>query len=161
MKVIDAFIWSGSAREYDLLELRARTLGEAVDAQVAIRATLSHQGEPAPWDGMPEWPDGTPMVKWQCLTEVTSIPDGSRGGVYSPHAFHIEAQHRNAAVFAVHSLKGWRGSGIGGDPDDVVLVSDLDEIPDPATLERIVEGVELCGEVSVPMRMHGFALDYL
>lgn len=171
MKVIDAFIWSGAAREYGMLDLRLRTLSKAVDAHVAVTATLTHQGEPVPEHGFPMIPDrGDGFVIERVSfyrVEVDPLPDGDRGGVGSPHNFRIENQHRAGVTAALDwaatppltltADDTW--STIG--PDDVILVSDLDEIPDPATLDRIVELVDLHGVVGVPMRMHGFALDYL
>jgi hypothetical protein len=107
---------------------------------VAVTADLTHQSEPNE-----DWPapDGCEVIRVTC----SPIPEG-RGGAHTPYYQWIERQHRDgmARVDVARS--------------DVVLISDVDEIPDPTRLDRIAAAAE-GWPVAVPMRMHGFALNYL
>lgn len=138
--LVDVFLYNG---ETDMLALRVATLGEHVDRMVAVTCTLTHQSEPAPAV------DVGLGVQGQWLVNAVPIPEG-RGGQGTPYYQWIERQHRNGCRDAVADLPG----------DAVVMVSDVDEIPDPAVLGEIAERAG-SGPVSVPMRMHGFALNYL
>lgn len=137
--IVDAFLWNG---ETEMGELRVQALGAHVDRMIAVSCTLTHQSDLAP--KIPP-PGG---VEW-LTADAIPIPDG-RGGQGTPYYQWIERQHRNAIVQLAHSC-GAR---------DVVLVSDVDEIPFPATLPAITTAA-LHEPCAVPMRMHGFAVDYL
>lgn len=131
--IIDAFLYAG---EVEMAELRRRTLGPYVDAQVAVSASLTYQGDPAPLHNAPPGILGT---------RVPVDP--------SDEPFGIEAQHRSQVPRAVAAC-------LLAPPDAVLLVSDVDEIPDPTTLDQVAAAAK-AGPVQVPMRMHAFALDYL
>lgn len=137
--MLDVFLWNG---ETDMGRLRVATLKGHVDAMVAVSCTLTHQSEPA--ELVPP-PDG---CEWITI-EAAPIPEG-RGGVGSSYYQWIERQHRDGMIQAAAE---WGG-------DHIVLISDVDEIPDPVTFPAI-EAAAAEGPCAVPMRMHGFALDYL
>lgn len=135
--LVDVFLWNG---ELDMARLRVDALRDRVDRMVAVSCTLTHQSEKA--EQVPP-PDG---CEW-LIAPATPIPEG-RGGVGNPYYQWIERQHRDGIAALERSA------------DDVVMVSDVDEIPDPDTLPDIQDAAEVC-PVSVPMRMHGFALNFL
>jgi hypothetical protein len=137
--IVDAFLYNGEA---DMLAYRRRALEAHVDRMVAVVSTLTHQSEPVP---VPVVPSSVELL----VIDPVPIPEG-RGGQGSPFYQWIERQHRNAMISAA----------VGCKASDIVLVSDVDEIPHPDTLDEIVKLAD-DGPVSVPMRMHGFALDYL
>lgn len=137
--IVDAFLWNG---ETDMGELRVAALGAHVDRMVAVSCTLTHQSDPAP---KVEPPAG---VEW-FTAEAIPIPEG-RGGDGTPYYQWIERQHRNAVAHLARTLNA----------RDIVLVSDVDEIPFPTTLPEIIRTAER-EPCAVPMRMHGFAVDYL
>ena len=137
--MLDVFLWNG---ETDMGRLRVDTLKGHVDAMVAVSCNLTHQSDPA--DLTPP-PDGCEWI----VVEATPIPEG-RGGHGTPHYQWIERQHRDGMTQAAAE---WPA-------DTVVLISDVDEIPDPTTLPAIRDAAST-GPCSVVMRMHGFALDYL
>lgn len=137
--MLDVFLWNG---ETDMGQLRVDTLKGHVDAMVAVSCNLTHQSEPA--DLVPP-PDG---CEWLVI-QADPIPEG-RGGAGSQHYQWVERQHRDGAAQAAAHLG----------PGQVVMISDVDEIPDPASFDEI-EAAALQGPCSVPMRMHGFAIDYL
>lgn len=135
--LVDVFLFNG---ETDMAALRVATLREHVGRMVAVSCNLTHQSDPA--DPVPP-PDGCEWV----TVHADPIPEG-RGGEGTPYYQWIERQHRDGAVTACLDLEA----------DDVVMVSDVDEIPDPLTLHQMT-GPQ--GPRAVPMRMHGFAVDYL
>lgn len=135
--LVDAFLYNGEA---DMAALRMATLGPHVDLMVAVVCDLTHQSDPNP---IPDAPCD------QVVINAAPIPDG-RGGHGTPWYQWIERQHRNG-IGTLVDLLGLTGA-------DVVMVSDVDEIPDPAALPDLA-GIE--APAAVPMRMHGFALDYL
>lgn len=137
--LLDVFLWNG---ELDMGQLRVDTLKGCVDAMVAVSCNLTHQSDPA---RLVPPPDG---CEWVTI-DAEPIPDG-RGGVGSPYWQWIERQHRD----------GMAAAAAGYDADTVVLISDVDEIPDPGCLDQLAHSAA-SGPCSVPMRMHGFALDYL
>lgn len=136
--IVDVFLYAGEA---EMAVLRQMHLRRAVDMHVAVSCTLTYQGDPADRQGM-EAPGGAHWV-W---TTADPNPDGSRG-------FHVEHQHR----LAIPDLLARMGVG----DDDVVMVSDVDEIPDADRVPEVAALARSGALVSVPMRMHGFALDYL
>lgn len=138
--IIDAFLWNG---ETEMGTLRVAALGGHVDRMVAVSCTLTHQGDPAPKVAPPAG------VDWVTV-DAAPIPDGSRGGNGTPYYQWIERQHRNGIAQLIHQCAA----------TDVVLVSDVDEIPMPDTLPDIAAAAAH-GPCAVPMRMHGFAVDYL
>ena len=135
--LVDVFLYNG---ESDMAALRLAALGPHVDLQVAVVCDLTHQSDPNP---LPE-----PLDCAQVCIPAVPIPEG-RGGQGSRYYQWIERQHRNGARAVVDLFD------LGA--SDVVMVSDVDEIPDPVTLDQLDQP----GPVAVPMRMHGFALNYL
>lgn len=137
--MLDVFLWNG---EEDMGRLRVETLKGHVDAMVAVSCDLTHQSERA--EPTPP-PDGCEWV----TVEAVAIPEG-RGGHGTPYYQWIERQHRDGAILAAAEYGA----------STIVMISDVDEIPDPRTFADIEATAER-GPCAVPMRMHGFALDYL
>lgn len=137
--ILDVFLYAG---ERDMAELRVQTMRDHVDTMVAVSCNLTHQSKLA--HNYPP-PSGCEWV----IVEADPIPDG-RGG-HGTHWYQwIERQHRD----------GMRQAVVGASARDLVLISDVDEIPDPTRLGEL-EKVAQETPVAIPMRMHGFALDYL
>lgn len=134
--LLDVFLYNG---EVDMARLRVDTLRDHVDGMVAVSSNLTHQGEPNP---LTPPPDG---CEW-LIVEPEPVDGGGEGRFF----LGIEAQHRNACVQAADGLP----SGA------VVMISDVDEIPDPSTFPQLAEAVQT-GPLAYRMRMHGFALNYL
>lgn len=137
--LLDVFLWNG---ETDMADLRVRTLRDHVDRMVAVSCNLTHQSDPAPQVAPPEG------CEW-LVVDAQPIPEG-RGGNGTPYYQWIERQHRDGCIEAAAEY----------DAATIVMVSDVDEIPDPSTLDEIRTAAER-EPVAVPMRMHGFALNYL
>lgn len=144
--VIDACLFAGEA---DMLELRLRTLAPVVDHCVVVACTMTHQGEPADrefiiagfvraYAAAARAPRVVPAsLHWVTPSRVLERQSGrlmerapaERGPAGSPWFQHIEKQHRNAVADAV--------AEVTDNPDTVVMVSDVDEIPDPVVVDPL------------------------
>jgi len=128
--IVDSFLYAG---EYDMLELRYRTLRDVVDVFVPVACTVTHQG--VPMDGprllLPpgnddryESPHDPKMRRPFVVAPPRMFADGQRSVAGQPFYQLIERQQRAGAWQAV-----W--SQCHPEVNDVVMVSDVDEIPDP------------------------------
>ena len=119
--LIDTVLYAG---ERDLLELRFEVLKEKVDLFVVVEGTLTFTGKPR-----------TVKHDW-CMTNhnvvhyiVSNFPEAS-----DRNAWKREMHQRNQILKALpSSLKH----------DDLILVSDVDEIPDPKDIPNQLEPGEL------------------
>jgi hypothetical protein len=152
-KLIDVFLYDGN-HEHDMLKLRYLTLRKHVDAMVAVSCNLTHQGAYNPCDPPPAGLD----LLWEVVM-AKPLPEGAQSVWGGPYWCYVEAQHRN--LIKEQLPQTLAGHGIELENTDIVMLSDLDEIPDPEFLNEIRYGVNVYGRVNIPMRMHGFALDYL
>ena len=114
--VVDVFPFF---REFDLLELRLAVLDSIVDRFVIVEGTRTFSGQPKPlWfvehrDRYAKW---LPKIRH---VVVDDWPDSRDPWLYENH-------QRNAGA-----------RGLGDLPDDTqLIVSDLDEIPNPDALAR-------------------------
>lgn len=137
--LLDVFLYNG---ELDMARLRVETLRDHVDGMVAVSCDLTHQSDPAPAIPPPD------ACEW-LIVHADPIPEG-RGGINTPYYQWIERQHRDGAARAADGMPA----------DTIVMISDVDEIPAPDALPAICAAAAE-QPVSVPMRMHGFSLNYL
>lgn len=151
--IIDAFLYAGEA---EMLDLRIQTLDPVVDAFLAVSADHTHQGDPAPPAGfIPH-----PKLRIHELRAEPFLRFGpSRVG--APGYQRIERAQRNAIRHAIFTQ-------ISADPEDLVLVSDVDEIPEPscvAALPVLMAKAWAGGEGSpwacFEQRFHSTTLDQL
>jgi len=129
MKIIDCFTFFN---ELDLLELRLKLLDEHVDHFVLAESNITHSGQPKPFYFEE---NKTRFEQW--LHKIVYIPvkQSAEGLVfaaetsYNPKssAWKLENGQRNALSGAAAVIAD----------DDLVLLSDLDEIPDPVLLKKI------------------------
>lgn len=119
--LVDTILYAG---ERDLLELRFEVLKEKVDLFVVVEGTLTFTGKPR-----------TVKHDW-CLNNhnvihyiVSNFPEAS-----DRNAWKREMHQRNSILKALpSSLKH----------DDLIMVSDVDEIPDPKDIPNQLEPGEL------------------
>lgn len=112
--IVDTFLYAG---ERDFVDLRMCELKDKVDLFVAVEGTLTFQGERREIDtSLNHIPNLTHLV-------VDDFPNASKN-----NAWKREMWQRNAILRALRGLYD----------DDVIMVSDVDEIPDvnqvPVTL---------------------------
>lgn len=108
--VIDCVLYNGEA---DLLRLRMDTLADMVDRHVVIEGAETFSGRPKT-PGLLREPSLQPYLSRITYRVAPLLPD-------APTAWHREAHQRNSILLA-----------LGDVPDNaVVLIGDVDEIPDP------------------------------
>ena len=125
--------------ELDVLEVKLGTLDEVVDRFVIAESPLTHAGRPKPmhleenWERFAPWHDK--------ILHVTYAASPQAG---------IWARERDQ--------RSTLSQAIGAEWDDLVMVSDCDEIPNPAYWDKMVEIAE-AGGVAVPrLSMHVLGL---
>lgn len=130
MKVIDCFTFFN---ELDLLEFRLRLLDEVVDHFVIAESNLTHAGQPKPYHFLQAGPRFERWRKKIRYVQVEQSADGlvfDRVESYNPGtaAWKLENEQRDALAQA-------RELGSG---EDLFIVGDLDEMPDPRILKKVM-----------------------
>lgn len=122
--IFDCVLYAG---EFDMLKARIAELEKVVDYFVVVEATHDHQGRPKTvWSikmaTEPEHPLRVVLGDRLIVHHVRDLPEpgGNRGGAHSDYYQVRERHHRDSILRA---LLGH------AEPDDLVLVSDVDEIP--------------------------------
>jgi len=122
MKIIDAFIFYN---EIDLLRYRLELLHEVVDYFVIVEATLTHIGKPKEMffdkSLLELFPNKIIHIVVDDLPFPENIYDASKN-----HHLLNEIFQRNCIQRGIEQIKM--------DESDYIIVSDVDEIPDPKTL---------------------------
>jgi beta-1,4-mannosyl-glycoprotein beta-1,4-N-acetylglucosaminyltransferase len=108
--IVDAFLYNG---ERDLLDLRMCELGEVVDLFLCVEGALTFQGKPRHIStDLPKQSNFVHLV-------VEDFPEAS-----ARNAWKREMWQRNAILRGLSGLRD----------DDIVMVSDVDEIPEPSMI---------------------------
>ncbi len=122
MKVYDCFTFYN---EFELLELRLMALWDVVDYFVIVEANLKHQGEPKDFNLLKradDFKDFWTKIRY-VAADLTQVPFKGTGD------WSLENAQRNAIM---------NGIGDAAD-DDLIMISDLDEIPAPDIFQRLQE----------------------
>jgi beta-1,4-mannosyl-glycoprotein beta-1,4-N-acetylglucosaminyltransferase len=133
MKTIDCFTFFN---ELDLLEFRLKLLDAHVDHFVIAESNLTHSGKPKPFYFEENKKRFEPwlhkITSLQLNQSVQGLDLSKEEKSYNPEsaAWKLENEHRNALSVA---------GSIAGD-EDLVVISDLDEIPDPFVLKKLHVG---------------------
>lgn len=168
--IVDACLFAG---EREMLELRFRTLAHVVDRFVVVACTLTHQGQPIDQTPIVDafrtaythadgaWPISA-SLHWVSPSRILERhgrmferAPSDRGEAQTRWFQHIEKQHRDGVLDAVRSLVD--------DPFAVVMVSDVDEIPNTAVVTRFQAWPYARAEdwLVLHQRFHSGALDVL
>jgi beta-1,4-mannosyl-glycoprotein beta-1,4-N-acetylglucosaminyltransferase len=139
-KVYDCFSFFN---ELDLLEIRLNVLDPVVDRFVLVEANKTHTGKSKPY-----YFDENKERYARFLPKITHIKIDDFPRYNGNNSWRLEKFQRNAVE---------RGLG-GAQPDDVLIVSDLDEIPRPEAIARHknTQGIKLFCQ-----RWYRFYLNYL
>lgn len=164
--IIDACLFAG---EREMLELRFRTLQSVVGRFVVVACARTHQGQAVDVEAVEaafiaatdavEVPARLFWVRPSMILDrgqgvVYERPPEERGPVRTKWFQHIEKQHRNGMRNAVETL--------GPAPYDVVLMSDVDEIPHPVTVLEAAHHLRQTSSWLVfAQRFHSGALNIL
>lgn len=119
MKIFDCFPFFN---ELELLELRLESLYDVVDCFVIVEADKTHANEPKPFNFYEHIRDFEKYLPKIHYIMDTSVVEYKGAGDWS-----LENNQRN------NIMKGLTDA----EPDDLILISDLDEFPNPATLKKI------------------------
>lgn len=122
----DCFIFYN---ELDLLEIRLHELYDHVDHFVLVEATRTFVGKPKPLyfrDNQNQFAQFADKLIHIVVEDLAPERDGRQTGDVDHEAFEREHIQRNAIV---------RGLA-GADRNDIVLISDIDEIPKPRAVNK-------------------------
>ena len=125
MKVYDCFTFYN---EFELLELRLKSLYDVVDYFVIVESNRTHTNKPKPINLLEykyELKDFEQKIR-HIVVDATKIPFKGIGD------WSIENAQRNGIMAGLDDAK----------PDDLIFISDVDEIPAPDILQRISEKKE-------------------
>lgn len=131
--------------ELDLLEIRLNELSKVVDRFVVVEATLTHNGAPKPLyfaENAPRFKEFEDRIIHVVVNDFSAV---SMDASFQEQAWMRENIQRNGIT---------RGL-VGAKPDDIVIISDLDEIPSSAVLKRAISNYR-SGEV-VGFRIANYA----
>lgn len=117
MKIIDAFVFYN---ELDLLEIRLEVLNEVVDYFVLVEATRTFQNNKKPLYFEENKSRFVKYIDKIVHVVVDDMPS-------SDEPFELESHQRNAIS------RGFRNFSA----NDQVIISDVDEIPDPDAIRRV------------------------
>ena len=121
MKIYDCFTFFN---ELELLELRLESLWDAVDYFVIVEADKTHANIPKPFNFYEHIRDFEKYLSKIHYVMDTSVVEYKGVGDWS-----IENNHRN------NIMKGLSDAA----PDDLIMISDLDEFPAPTIIQTIRE----------------------
>ncbi|MCS6905271.1 MAG: N-acetylglucosaminyltransferase [Bacteroidia bacterium] len=117
LRVFDCFCFFN---ELDLLELRLHTLAECVDYFVLVEATRTHQNQKKKLFFQDNKNRYQPFLDKIIHVVVDSYP-GFWNKFRKPNAWDLEKHQKNAIAKGLQSCH----------PQDIILFSDVDEIPNP------------------------------
>ena len=121
MKVYDCFTFFN---EFELLELRLDSLWDLVDYFVIVEANKTHANEPKPFNFFERQKDFKKYFK-----KIRYVMDDSIVPYKGVGDWSIENNHRNNII-----------QGLGdAAPDDLLFISDVDEIPNPTTIKTLLD----------------------
>lgn len=121
MKVYDCFTFFN---EFELLELRLKTYYDIVDRFVIVEADKTHANNPKPfnfYERRDEFKKYFPKIHYIMDTSVVEYKGAED--------WSIENNQRN------NIMKGLDDAA----PDDLIMISDVDEFPNPAILRTLIE----------------------
>ena len=131
----DCFTYAG---ELELLQLRLQTLADVVDRFVIAEATRTFTGKPKPLQlDVAALGDFASRIEYVVVDDLQASPAS---------AWDNEYHQRNALARGLHGVS----------PDDWVLLSDVDEIPNPLALPRFRPRRFLSAVLKQRMYYYGF-----
>ena len=133
MKIFDCFTFFN---ELDLLEFRLKLLGDLVDHFVIAESNLTHSGQSKPFffeenkSRFEPWKEK--IIYFPIIQSAAGLDFSKNETTYNPlsASWKLENEQRNALA----------GSNTTISDDDLVLLSDVDEIPDPALIKKLKPG---------------------
>ena len=121
MKIYDCFTFYN---EFELLELRLKSLNDYVDLFVLVEADRTQSNQPKPFyfeENKDRFEEFLPKIRNVKIN--VNLPHLSSGDWF------IENAQRNAITAGLSDAE----------PDDLIFISDLDEFPNPVAIQEIIE----------------------
>lgn len=135
MKIYDCFTFYN---EFELLELRLKSLWDIADYFVIVEANRKHNGEPKDFNfpkRAEEFKKFWPKIRF-INADLSDVPFKGVGD------WSLENAQRNMILRGINDAQ----------PDDLILISDLDEIPAPDIFQRLQENkIALIAPQVLPM----------
>lgn len=130
MKVIDTFCFFN---ELDLLEFRLKLLGDKVDKFVICESNLTHSGKPKSYileENMARYDRWKDKIVYLPIEQSAENIVFDKVETYTPTdgAWVLENEQRNALSYANEFIED----------DDLVMISDLDEMPNPGAIDALI-----------------------
>jgi beta-1,4-mannosyl-glycoprotein beta-1,4-N-acetylglucosaminyltransferase len=136
--IIDCFMFFN---EFDVLELRLHELEDVVDRFVLVEANRTHAGEPKPYYFLERRSEFSEFADRITVVQVDDLP-------VLRNRFVAEVMQRNAIVRGLTDA----------DDDDLVIISDIDEVPRAAALSQLHDLAH--GDItSLVMDFYNYALN--
>lgn len=143
-RVYDCFVFS---RELDLLEIRLNELSEVVDVFVLAESPFTFQGDPKPLTFEENRKRFAAFADRIRHVVVGDMPAGTRKRDH----WRRQSHQRNALAIGIEDAR----------PDDVVVLSDVDEIPSAGSILESVETIDSLPTVHCfEQRMYKYFLNY-
>lgn len=138
MAVVDCFMFYN---ELDILELRLKTLWNVVDIFVLVESPKTHKGNDKPLYFKENLSRFKPYMD-KIRHIIAPVLEGSKVGIWDQEKYQRD-----------HILSGLRTIS----EDSVVMISDVDEIPDPKLVPHLTSGVTF----GLHMFMFEYSFDYM
>ena len=136
--------------ELDLLEIRLNTLKDVVDRFVLVESTLTHTGKPKPLyyaENKSRFADFNDRITHIVVDDFPLVrPDTSE----REQAWVRENTQRNAIVRGLKDAK----------PDDILIIADLDEIPNPDVVLDVAKTITTEKRVNLFLRSYAYYLNF-
>lgn len=152
MKIVDCFIFYN---ELDLLKYRLEILYPFVDYFVLVEATRTHAGKIKPLfyqDNKDLFKKYQDKIIYICDDKLDADPKFSFSRNYDDGIWKNENHQRNSIQDGLNMVP----EGLSG--DDYILISDIDEIPNPDIIEYIRETKQKIDCMSLIMTMFYYNL---
>lgn len=148
LPVIDCVMYNGEP----ILETRLKILGRFIDACIVVESTVSHSGQPKELEFPKKFPEGHPLrdkVVYKVIDTYPPMPPDfgqDYPWVYdeSRDAWWKEQYQRDYAKQFIGQI---------ATKESLVIVSDVDEIPDPDALNRVCAQPELLEKGPIHLHM--------
>jgi hypothetical protein len=141
MRIFDCFTFYN---EFDILELRLAELWDTVDYFVISEANTTHQNNPKPFYLKDNWDR---IKKYESKIRHVMLDDMPM----DPDTWVNERHQRRELRRGLTDLQ----------PDDIVIVSDCDEIPRPAAIEAIKEDTNNYDRYILAIPLNYFKLNFM
>lgn len=141
MKTYDCFTFFN---ELDVLELRLKEMWDSTDYFVIAEANMSHSGKPKPYHLLDNWERFKPYESKIRRIQVDDFPD-------TPDSWIREKFQRWALGRGLEDMQ----------PEDIVIISDLDEIPRAEMIDMIKEDENNYDRYILTIPMFQYKINYM